>query len=148
MCQVMEIQRPVFLKLWQRNTAAISNKYMAVISIKYVAVISYKCRAVRSIKYVAFIFETYVPVLSNRRRTKNINCFMGQFSTIFEPQLLILRSKSCSYFSLRNLFVFQLIWLLIILNGSNKIKVKYVTFEPNMQFWWPLIFRITKTFLI
>ena len=33
----MDIQRPVFLKLWPRNVAVISNNYVAVISDKYVA---------------------------------------------------------------------------------------------------------------
>ena len=63
MCQVMDNQRPVFLKLWPKNVTFISNKYVAVISHKYVAVIS------------------------NRRRPKNYVFSVRLVLTILKPKL-------------------------------------------------------------
>ena len=56
MCLVMDIWRPVFLKLWPQNVTVISDNYVAIISYKYVAAIS----------------DKYVAVISNGRRPKNL----------------------------------------------------------------------------
>ena len=60
----MDIQRPVFLKLWPRNMPVISDKYVAVISNKYIAIISDK------------VCGGYIPqdknvAVSNKIRPKN-----------------------------------------------------------------------------
>ena len=63
--QVMGIRRRVFLILWLRNVAVISEKYVAVISEKYVAVISEKYVAGISDKYVAVISEGRIPQIDH-----------------------------------------------------------------------------------
>ena len=65
MCQVMDILRPLFLKLWPWNVVVKSDKYLAVIYNKYVAVISVKeCGG-----YIPQ--DKNVAVISKRRRLKN-----------------------------------------------------------------------------
>ena len=70
MFQVIDFQRPVFLKLCSLNVAIISDEYLAVISDKYVVAISKKYVAVLSDKNVAFKSDKYVAVVSNGWRTK------------------------------------------------------------------------------
>ena len=76
--QVMDIRRPVFLKLWPRILAVISDKYLALIPDKYVAVIFNK--------YLAVISNKYGADISNRRRPNNQFFFFFR-ATIFLPFL-------------------------------------------------------------